>query len=302
MSESATNISSDRMLEDARTQITSLQAILAETHQHSQEAERRLGESEKKCVEKDVKMRQMRSEMDQQQTDSEERIRRLENNVRVLCQNIENSNSILTMKGKNNKNVPGDLSSKEQDEGMLYDDRTIDQRHQEILQTTQNIDPAHQFSTEKEYERARDGRAELLRREMETWHVQHMSGGDSSAGGGGGDDGGDSTTGNNTTNTGVGYKEVEGEAVELTDARRRYLEVQQREEEERRERGELREMVEMEGMEHVMVYEAGDPYKEDLPAALAASSSKTSTSQNNSPKGKRRKKKKKQNGRRTIFG
>ena len=40
------------MLGDARKQISSLQAILAETHQHSQEAERRLHESEKKAAEK----------------------------------------------------------------------------------------------------------------------------------------------------------------------------------------------------------------------------------------------------------
>ena len=45
-----------------------------------------------------MKLRSMRSDMDVAATNAEERIRRLENNVRVLCQNIENSNSILNMK------------------------------------------------------------------------------------------------------------------------------------------------------------------------------------------------------------
>ena len=74
--------------------------------------------------------------MDVAATNAEERIRRLENNVRVLCQNIENSNSILNMKqgsggGKKNKTS----SSEEQGdaaeiitEDQIYDDRTIDVR------------------------------------------------------------------------------------------------------------------------------------------------------------------------------
>ena len=120
LSEDSIDVSSERMLDDARTQITSLQAILAETHQHSQEAEKRLHASEKKGADKDAKMRAMRSEMDEHASESEERIRRLENNIRVLCQNIENSNSILTMK-KKTQAPPKGASGEEE----LYDDRTI---------------------------------------------------------------------------------------------------------------------------------------------------------------------------------
>ena len=105
--------------------------------------------------------------MDVRSSESEERIRRLENNIRVLCQNIENSNSILTMKKK--------ATTTAVSEDDVYDERTIDERHTELLQTTSNLNPQHHFSTQGEYERAKDTKAELLRKEMETWHVQQMS-------------------------------------------------------------------------------------------------------------------------------
>ena len=88
-----------------------------------------------------MKLRSMRSDMDVAATNAEERIRRLENNVRVLCQNIENSNSILNMKqgsggGKKNKTLSSSSSSSEEQgeaaeimmEDQIYDDRTIDVR------------------------------------------------------------------------------------------------------------------------------------------------------------------------------
>jgi hypothetical protein len=245
------------MLQDARKQITSLQAILAETHQHSQEAEKRLHASEKKCAEKDTKMRTMRSEMDLRTSESEERIRRLENNVRVLCQNIENSNSILAMK-----------KSKKYDEEE-YDERTIDERHQDILQKTTNIHPEHQFSSKIQYDQAKDTRADMLRKEMETWHVQHQQKQDEE----------EITTNNNGSCGGSG---VEND-VEVSDARKRYL---LHEEEKNKEQNEMKR-DQMDNM-----YEVGDPYKADLSIGVESSA-------------KKKKKKKKGGGmfgRKTIFG
>ena len=298
MSESVTDVSSERMLDDARRQITSLQAILAETHQHSQEAERRLGESEKKYLKSTITIRNMRSDMDNKATESEERIRRLENNVRVLCQNIENSNSILTMKNNNSKQIKlqnqhnTNNNSTNANENDIYDDRTINERHTEILQKSKNIDPSYQFPTEEIYEKARDNRAELLRKEMETWHVQHMS---------------SPTAQNKNTTTTTTQKskknqkknvvvddddEEEEEAIELTDARKRYLAVQEREMEERKQKGLLE--MENEEMVHQNTYE--NPYNEDLSKSMGSSNKNKK-----SPKGSRRKKKK-TTGRRTIFG
>ena len=143
-----------------------------------------------------------------------------------------------------------------------------------MLQKTENIDPAHQFATANEYQRAKDSRADLLRKEMETWHVQQQQQTENGGGHGGGGGGNG------------------GEEVEVSDARKRYLNQQRME----LETVEKQRQEEQGGGHEGGVYAVGDPYKEDLPAAMKNNSRA-------SPTGKKRKKKKKTTtGRRTIFG
>jgi hypothetical protein len=152
-----------------------------------------------------------------------------------------------------------------------------------LLQKTENIYPPHQFATANEYQRAKNSRADLLRKEMETWHVQQQQQTENGGGhgGGGGGHGGHGGHGGNG-----------GEEVEVSDARKRYLNQQRME----LETVEKQRQEEHGGGHEGGVYAVGDPYKEDLPAAMKNNSRA-------SPTGKKRKKKKKTTtGRRTIFG
>ena len=163
----------------------------------------------------------------------------------------------------------------------VAEDQDDEERQRGILQQAGNMARA-EHESETAFQATKGRRAELLREEMQRWHVGQQMGEESGGGGGGGGvDRGDTQGGEDETQH------------EVSDARRRYLENVRREALELAQKSEQRHKVQRGGQR-----EAGDPYKmpppQQQPVGLARKSKK------------KKKKKKGQEGagmgRKTVFG
>ncbi len=233
-------------------------------------------DSERRHAEKDAALRKMRSEKDEAARNAQDRISRLENNVRVLCQNIENSNSIMVMRkssgvllGDPDGDVDESFKLRRMDLAKMgvAEDQDDEERQRSILQQAGTV-AREDHESETAFEAAKGRRAELLREEMQRWHVGQQMG---KSGGGGAE----------TACAEIRDSEGSDHAPpKVSDARRRYLESMQREALKLAQKNQHRKKkVARKGIAR----EAGEPYKTRPPL-------KKST------------KKREEGGRKTVFG